>query len=414
MKQPLKVHRTANALLQNEINISIIFNFLRERGQTFRAEISRELGISAPAVSRAVEKLKDLGYVTEFGSVSTGNGRGKKAVPVSIDCSNGFVIGIDVIKDRLRMAAFDYSGGVVHRHQGFHVADSSDVADDLIGEINSFLQVTTRKIKGSLKAICLGVPAIVDEGSARLTAAVLFTNISSVDFPTVLGNQYHVPVFVKNNVQLAALSENKLGQGRHHKNLIFLEVSAGIGAGIIIDNLIYSGHGGAAGEIGYHAVNQHELGLGASDRGPMEYYASTDAIREAGMELLRQGVPTLIGERVAGNEERVTPHIVAECAMDGDLPAAEIMERVATRLSLACVSLSIILNPAVILFGGDLCSLPGFEELILEPIRDAVVSSVPFDPPAVEISSLNEDACVIGAGLYAIESLLRQEYPYQM
>jgi predicted NBD/HSP70 family sugar kinase len=78
------------------------------------------------------------------------------------------------------------------------------------------------------------------------------------------------------------------------------------------------------------------------------------------------------------------------------------------------VNLVAAISPEVIVFGGDFCSLPGITELVLDPIEKVINRIIPFSHPQVTLSSLRENACVLGAATLAIESLLAGQYPYRM
>ncbi|TVQ40132.1 MAG: ROK family transcriptional regulator [Spirochaetaceae bacterium] len=411
--------RTANAIVQNEINISIIFNYLRERGSAYRAQISRDLTISAPAVSRAIEKLMERGYVVETEPIRTASG--KRAVTVSLNVAKGCVIGIDLLKEHLRIGLFDYSGVMIDSCSGMRFAESADAPRDLVREIEQFLDRagTRRRESGvdrapELKAICIGVPAIVEATSARLTSAVLFPNLSDLNLKQILCEHFHVPVYVENDVDLSALAENQYGQGRRHHDLVFVEVSAGIGAGIIIDNNLVRGINGASGELGYMVFGPDDLGRTSKTKGPLEQRASTEAMRELAHKAIAENRPTVMAERARSSPDGITPALVCSAALEGDEVACEIVSSITLLLSAAIVNLIVIINPEIVVLGGEICGFAGFETLILDPIREAVRMSVPFQSPEIVISSLGEDAGVIGAAHMAIETLLLGKYPYRI
>ncbi len=415
----MRFGKTANANFQNEINISIIFNYLRERSAVYRAQISRDLSISAPAVSRAIEKLMERGYVVESEPIRTASG--KKAVTVSLNVAKGCVIGMDLLKGNLKIGLFDYRGVMIDRWCGMRLAESTNVARDLISEIEQFLELVDSRLRQTgativpqLKAICVGVPAIVEAGSARLTSAVLFANLSGINLKQILGQRFNVPVYVENDVDLSALAENQYGQGRQHRDLVFVEVSAGIGAGIIIDNQLIRGVNGGCGELGYMVLGPADLGRTSQTQGPLEQRASTEAMRQLALQAIEQNRATLISERAAKSPDGVTAALLCETALAGDEVAYEIVRGITGLLSAAIVNLIVTINPEIVVFGGEICSLPGFEELFLEPVREAVRVSVPFQLPEIVVSTLGEDAGVIGAAHMAIETLLLGKYPYRI
>ena len=115
-RKSLTVPDTANANLQNRINTSIIFNYLRDHGFAYRAQIARDLGISAPAVSRAIEKLRRDEYVIESERMPVDNG--KRAAHISINAGHGYVLGIDLMTDPVEIAVSDFSGTILYTHLG--------------------------------------------------------------------------------------------------------------------------------------------------------------------------------------------------------------------------------------------------------------------------------------------------------
>ncbi len=106
--EPYRIAETANARLQNRINISIVFNYLREHGPSYRAEMVRSLGLSAPAVSRAVEQLTADGYVVESGTLVTSGG--KTVAEVAANAERGLVVGVDLLKGASKFGVFDFAG----------------------------------------------------------------------------------------------------------------------------------------------------------------------------------------------------------------------------------------------------------------------------------------------------------------
>ncbi|MHB8277354.1 MAG: winged helix-turn-helix transcriptional regulator [Candidatus Humimicrobiaceae bacterium] len=108
MRQSFKFVKTASSELQFKINQSIIFNYLRENGPILRTKISRDLKISAPAVSRVVEKLIRDNYVLETRKLETKSG--KRPTLFVLNKDKGFVLGIDLGGEKIRMSLMNYSG----------------------------------------------------------------------------------------------------------------------------------------------------------------------------------------------------------------------------------------------------------------------------------------------------------------
>ncbi|GAI67151.1 unnamed protein product, partial [marine sediment metagenome] len=149
---------------QYKINSSIIFNYLREKGPLSRKQISIDLGISAPVVSKVIEDFINESLVIEKGKVKTKSG--KRPIMLEVKGDDIFVIGIDMGKEKLRMALTDFNGSLVERYIGFEMIKNIKNLDKKIAnEINFFLKKIKLKkpikIK-DIKGICIGFPASIN------------------------------------------------------------------------------------------------------------------------------------------------------------------------------------------------------------------------------------------------------------
>lgn len=411
----LKITRAANANLQNKINLSIVFNYLRENEPTYRARISRDLNISAPAVSRIVDKLMADGYVVETEKLKIQSGKRPTQLQINSDKCN--VIGVDLVKERIKIALSDFRGKIISTRQGCSITEATNIGAKLIEEIEDVLAcyAMERNIEAqtnNLKAICVGIPAVIDIDTGYVTDAPLYPSLRDLNLKEILGEHFDVPIYVENVVKLSALGEKHYGEGADYKDIVFVEVSNGIGAGIIIDNHLIRGTNGSAGEIGLSVTGRENLRYKVQNKGCLEKNASVEAIVEKALKAVENGGQAIVSERINGEPSSLTPSAVCRAAIEGDRIANEIISEIVESLSLATINLILILNPQIIVFGGEICNLPGVKTLFIDPIRETVAASIPFEIPQVKISSLGENAGVIGASFLAIESLLLSEFPY--
>jgi predicted NBD/HSP70 family sugar kinase len=411
----LKITRAANANLQNKINMSVVFNYIRENELTYRARISRGLNISAPAVSRIVDKLIDDGYVMETEKLKIHSGKRPTQLKINSDKCN--VVGIDLVKERVKIALSDFTGKIIKTSHGCRITEKIDIGEKLIEEIEDILerycqQRETEAQEKNLKAICVGVPAVVDIDTGHVTDAPLYSGLRNCNLKKRLGDYFGVPIYVENVVKLSALGEKHYGEGIDYKDIVFIEVSNGIGAGIIIDNHLIRGSNGSAGEIGLSIVGRENLGYKMMNKGYLEKNASVETIVELAHNAIENGNRSLISESIGQDPSDITPSSVCQAAMHGDGIANEIVTTVVENLALVTINLILILNPQIIVFGGDICNLPEVETLFIDPILRIARESIPFDIPPIKISSLGENAGVVGASFLAIESLLLGEFPY--
>jgi predicted NBD/HSP70 family sugar kinase len=411
--KPLRISGIANANLQNKINISGIFNYIREQGPTYRARIARDLRISAPAVSRAIDRLMEDGYVIETTKLVTESG--KRPTQLRINPDKGIILGVDLIKERIKIAVSDFSGQVTATYQGFSFSEEIDVCRALVGEIDLVLSRDRGRSNETgadkLRAVGIGIPAVIDIETGAVVDAPLYKSLRGVNLKRELEERYRVPVFVENVVKLSALGEKQYGEGRNYKDIVFIEISDGIGAGIILDDRLVRGFYGSAGEIGFSIIGTENLGFVARNKGFLEKNASFESIREKAAEECRAGRwrPAEVAD---GDPRGLTPSFVCEAAHSGDGVARGIVERIVSELSVQIINLILMLNPQIVVIGGDFCGLSRAQELFIEPIARHVRRCLPFEPPKITLSTLGGDAGVIGASHFAISSLLVNEFPY--
>ena len=413
----VSVSTTINASIQNEINTSLIFRYLCSNENVYRVRIAEDLGISIPAVSRAIERLIEEGFVTESEKIPTA--KGKRAAELSVNTGKGILIGIDLIKNPTRIAVSDFRGTILERRNGFPLTDSTDVISELQSEVERTLEahasgITAANPAGNLRAICIGTPSAITDTSNPRVLVTLYRSLEGLDLAESLGRKYRIPIYVENIVKLSALAEANFGVAREYDSVAFVEVSNGIGLGIIIDDHQLAGANGASGELGFTLVGAENLQYAAHHRGFLEQHASTEGIATQAIEAVRKGEQSALLEMARGVPESITAAMVCQAALREDPVARRIIDKAMQYLSVSIINLVLILDPRVVVIGGDICRLPGLQELFIEPIRRNAERVVPFPLPPLAVSTLGDEAGIVGASYHAIQSLITSHFPYKL
>lgn len=411
----------ANASLQNKINISIVFDYIRRRGRSYRAQIARDLELSAPAVSRAVDHLIQEGLVLQQGIIH--NVAGKKPAGLEINTQKGCVIALDVFKEHLKISAADMSGQIIVQSRGKQYAPSTDVVGDLIHDLDDFLSHQESPGKEGepnrllpVQAIVIGLPAVINAGTGVVRSAYLYESLENLDLCSPLAERYGVDVYVENDVKLAALAENRIGEGRFHEKTVYIDISDGIAAGIILNNVIFRGARGFAGEIGYMMPFNSTIGPEpqSKTKGYLEEHASVEGIRRQAMEAVNRGEATILSAETDHETATITGAAVFEAALNGDALGNYLIRHSAELMTVAIINSVLVIDPDVVIIGGDIFEMPGVEDLFLQPIREKMSRLLPLEMPEVHLSSLAADSCLIGASLFGIDCYLNAEYPYRI
>jgi glucokinase len=172
---------------------------------------------------------------------------------------------------------------------------------------------------------------------------------------------------LNNDAELGALGEWAYGAGRHECNLVYIKVGSGVGAGLLLDNRIYRGAGGTAGEIGHITIQNQGPLCSCGNRGCLEALAGGQAIAQQASYAVRSGQRTQLA--ALDPVEKITARDVSAAARRGDLVAQQILAEAGMYLGIATASLINLLNPGIVIVGGGVAQSG---DLFLEPVWQTV------------------------------------------
>ncbi|EFL18249.1 ROK family transcriptional regulator [Streptomyces sp. C] len=332
-------------------NLARVVRAVRLAGSLTQAEIARTTGLSAATVSNIVRELKESGTV-EVTDTSAG---GRRARSVSLSGDAGIVIGVDFGHTHLRVAVGNLAHQVLAEEAEPLDVDASwvdgfDRAESLVGRLVQGIGVARDKVIG----VGLGVPGPIDVESGTLGSTAILPGWAGINPRQELSQRLGVPVYVDNDANLGALGELVWGSGRGVRDLAYIKVASGVGAGLVINGQIYRGPGGTAGEIGHITLDESGPVCRCGNRGCLETFAAA-----------RYVLPLLQGTH--GPE--LTMEKVVELARGGDPGCRRVITDVGRHIGSGVASLCNLLNPSRIVLGGSLAEAG---ELVLAPIRESV------------------------------------------
>lgn len=218
-----------------------------------------------------------------------------------------------------------------------------------------------------------------------------------------LFQKLRVPVLAENDANAAALGEARCGAAQGSKDVLFITVSTGIGAGLVLGGQIYRGTRGFAGEVGHMVVKPDGLLCGCGRHGCLETLSSGTAIARAANETIQSGKASLLQELARQQGGRVDTASVFRAARDGDQAAQEIISEAISYLGIALVNLVNVLNPEIVVIGGGV-SAAG-EELFI-PLEKTIKNYAV--PPAAASVTLKKAALGVKAGVIGMLCLMRE------
>lgn len=244
-----------------------------------------------------------------------------------------------------------------------------------------------------IAAITVAAPGPLDPFEGIIFEAPNIPSWVNLPLKKQIEDQFHVPVAIGNDANLAALGEWRFGAGIGHCNLVYITVSTGIGGGVIIENQMLLGVRGLAAELGHVTVIPDGPLCGCGQRGHLEAIASGPAIARWVEQELSQGIPSSLPA-----DQSVTAKDVSQAAAKGDALAIAALERSATYVGTAIADYLHIFNPSMVIIGGGV-SQSG--EAYIGPLRstmnDHVMSKRYLDNLTLTTSALGDDVGLMGA-----------------
>ena len=363
-----------------------------------RTDLAEHMGLTKAAVTIIVNDLISNSIILETESRTTSSGR--PPVVLEINPNQGVVAAIDMGAAHMSVALGDFSARILEEVEiPFHIADGPEKclhqADQILREL-----LEKRNLKmADLAGIGVGVPGPVIADQGFVMAPPIMPGWDRFPIQATLQKQWGTAITLNNDAELGALGEWAYGAGRGEQNLAFIKVGSGIGAGLIINQQIYCGTTGSAGEIGHLTVDENGPLCTCGNHGCLEAFAGGHAIASQAKKLVSSGKRTILSEK---NLESLTAHDVAEAARRGDIPSQEIVKRSGTYIGIAIAGLINLFNPSTVIIGGGVAQAG---DLLTGPIRQAVRErSLRASEHGVRITTamLGRRSSLIGALVQAI------------
>lgn len=271
---------------------------------------------------------------------------------------------------------------------------------EIVSELIEVVHVNRKKIK----AVCLGVPGLVnpDTGIIRLAPNL---GLKNFNIKKMLEAEISFPVLIENDVNLGALGIKSFGVGKKAKNLLAVFVGTGIGGGLIIDGKLYRGSNYVAGEIGHMLVDKKGPRCGCGRKGCFEAIASRTAIVNNIIKDIKSGKRSKLSKLVK-SKERIRSKSLSSAVKSGDKVVRRRIKEGCEVIGGTLASIANLLNLDMIVLGGgmiealDFYMLPLIKKSFSEHALNDSVRGL-----KLLASKLGDDAAIFGGITLAEEFL---------
>ncbi len=413
-------HLGRNSKLIKLHNRGLVIRKIIQNPMISRKEIAEQTGLTQAAITQIVTTLISQNLVIEKVQKNDRRNTGRQPIGLYLDTTFYRIVAVEVGRCDITIAILDLSGNIICRD-----IDKNGISGIDIGKLP---EVITGMIRGLTEDNCvdnnqilgLGISA---PGPINNKNGIMLDGLDSPDFHSgkrfeapydwrkfplseYLERELNIPVFADNSGNISAIAESWFGAGKGIQNFVQYTVGLGIGAGVIIDGLLYRGEDDVVSEIGHITVNMNGPVCSCGNIGCLELYSSFRNILPSYYRKKNLPQPDLNGMNnweIVGQLEEIW-----DKAHSGEIEALGAITELSKILGIGAVSLTNIFSPEIIIVstndvGRVDCSL------LIKPIREYVKKhafSVIANKVTIIPSLLGTDIHLIGSGALVLQELV--------
>lgn len=376
---------TGSKELIRDINSTLVLETIINSKPISRAAISKQLGLTKATISAIVQDLMNKNLVIEIGSDDTELGR--KPILLSFNKKAGYVISVDIGVATISALLTDLQGEDCSLKQIKTPKNKEQLADILYHFIESMKPANIKTPYG-LVGISLGIHGVVHENKVSFTP---YYDLSGIDLAALLEEHFHTPVFLENEANLSVLGEKTFMYD--YPNIANISVHSGIGLGLLIENSLYTGYNGRAGEFGHTIIEVDGRECPCGNHGCLEQYVSERVLLQE------------FAERKQLAE--VDFDTVASMYQTGDKDAIDVIDKFIKYMSVCINNVLNAYNPDIVIINSSFTIFfPGLAKLVEQALNSRMNSVTKVVPSALQDSSiLLGGICVVIKNFLSIGTL---------
>ena len=354
--------RRATRTTSREINRRIVLNLVRDHQPLSRADLARRMDIGRGVVTSIIQELIDEGTVYEGATGPAA--RGRRPTMLYVRTQDRLAFAIDIRFSRTFVMLTDFAGRQIALESFDTIFEARPLVAELVDRMRRMM--AANGAAGRCEGVGLVVPGMVEPDSGRVLISPQL-GWRDVDIRDELASGIGLPVYIENAPLACALAQMWLGQrGNSSDNFVYVTVSDGVGAGIVLNGQLIRGATNSAGEFGHNPLDPDGPQCLCGAHGCWEAYTSNQATlsRYLGRELspmwgqaTRQAVPLTIEDLISR-------------ARGGDERAAAAIEATGHYLGIGIGSIVNALNPSQVFVGGEITDA---WDLIETAVREGIM-----------------------------------------
>lgn len=357
----------ASQELIRNINNNLILESILNYGPISRADLSKELNLTKATISAIVQDLIDHSLVVEIGSKDTHVGR--KPILLCFNQKCAYAISIDLNAEYIAVYLSDLKGEKIYSSRYKNNLDSATLLEKLKAIIKHIITLVPDSEYGVV-GITIGIHGITFNNEVIFTP---YYNLTELDIASDLNKTFNIPVYIENEANLSVIGEKTFFND--YSNIVNISIHTGVGLGLIINNKLYTGYNGFAGEFGHSIVVPNGKPCPCGNNGCLEQYVSETS-------LLRQ-YSQLKGLEIKDIDVLISDYLY------GDIEANQVIKSFIDYMSIAVNNILTTFNPHIIIINSAITTyLPNIIEKIKNSMNSRMSKYINIVPTTLQNNSI--------------------------
>ncbi|MFT5879888.1 MAG: N-acetylglucosamine repressor [Moritella sp.] len=345
-EETMKHNPVANIELIKQVNTASVYRLIDEQKLISRVALAKLSELAPASITKMTRELMSAGLIKEVAQqASTG---GRPAISLTCEIDAFVFVSCKLGRNNLTIALHDIAGTKLKtQRKSLSTASESDVINDLLSELDAFINTQVTPATQRLIAIAVTSPGLIDRESGTIVYLPKH-NLKDIPLAKMIVDRFNVPAYIGNHTQSLSLAELYFGAAQDCQDSVLLSVHDGVGSGIINNGRIFTNYNNQVGEIGHIKIEPLGLRCHCGNHGCLETIASNDAIIKQVTGLITQGHATSL------TLENLTIESVCDAANAGDELAVQVLQRVSKILGQAIAIIINLFNPQKLLIKGEI------------------------------------------------------------
>ena len=379
---------------KNNIIKRNIIAYMAINGESTLSELTRELHISVPTMTKLVQELVDDSIVNDLGKVETPGGRRPNVFGLANSAI--YFAGINVARDHMVYVITDLQNNIIleHTDNSFELVDRPQCLERICQNIENFIAtsgVDREKILG------VGV-SIVGRVNPETGRSYKYFTSSEESLTDIISARIGIRVMLENDTRARCYAEYTTGKAKNESNVIYLHMGRGVAIGIVIDGKLYYGKNGFAGEFGHIPFFDNEIICACGKKGCLETEVSGIALENKIVDLIERGVNTHLREMYDRGECIHINDIISAARNDDNL-SIELIEEAGEKVGKAVAFLINTFNPETVIVGGNLAMAGEYLMLPLKSSTNKYSLNLVYKDTKFRVSKMTDSANAWGVAM---------------